>query len=130
MMADRTLVDDDDIIRVYLRKISKEKLLTGEEEIQLFQQMGAGKNNITREEAKNRIIRANLRLVVSIAKHYTNQGLRLFDLLREGNTGLIKAVKKFDYQKGLSFSIYAIWWIRHAITRSIRIKRVIHDRCT
>jgi RNA polymerase primary sigma factor len=119
MMADDEASFDDDIVRVYMREIGKEKLLTDEEEVQLAQKMQEGENSIIREKAKNRMIRANLRLVVSIAKRYTNRGLQFFDLVQEGNIGLIKAVEKFDYRKGFKFSTYAHWWIRQAITRTI-----------
>jgi RNA polymerase primary sigma factor len=119
MMADDETLVDDDFIQLYLREIGKEKLLTGEQEVQLSQKMKEGENSVTREEAKSRMIRANLRLVVSIAKQYTSRGLQFFDLVQEGNIGLIKAVEKFDYRKGFKFSTYAHWWIRQAITRSI-----------
>jgi RNA polymerase primary sigma factor len=118
-MADDGTAFDDDIVRVYMQEIGKEKLLTGEEEIQLAQKMQEGETSIIREEAKNRMIRANLRLVVSYAKKYTNRGLQFFDLIQEGNIGLIRAVEKFDYRKGFKFSTYATWWIRQAITRNI-----------
>lgn len=104
----------DDPVRMYLKEIGKVPLLTGEEEIELAKKMEAGD-----EEAKNKLINANLRLVVSIAKRYVGRGMLFLDLIQEGNLGLIKAVDKFDYRKGYKFSTYATWWIRQAITRSI-----------
>ena len=99
---------------MYLKEIGQIPLLTQEEEIQVAMQMGKGD-----EQARERLAEANLRLVVSIAKRYAGRGMQLLDLIQEGNLGLIKAVEKFDYQKGYKFSTYATWWIRQAITRSI-----------
>ncbi|MCQ2550569.1 MAG: RNA polymerase sigma factor RpoD [Clostridia bacterium] len=104
----------DDPVRMYLKEIGKVPLLTGDEEIELAKRMEEGD-----EEAKQRLIEANLRLVVSIAKRYVGRGMLFLDLIQEGNLGLIKAVDKFDYRKGYKFSTYATWWIRQAITRSI-----------
>ena len=104
----------DDPVRMYLKEIGKVPLLTPEEEIALAKRMSEGD-----EEAKHRMTEANLRLVVSIAKRYVGRGMLFLDLIQEGNLGLIKAVEKFDYNKGYKFSTYATWWIRQAITRAI-----------
>ena len=104
----------DDPVRMYLKEIGKVNLLTPEEEVELAQRMADGD-----EEAKKRMAEANLRLVVSIAKRYVGRGMLFLDLIQEGNLGLIKAVEKFNYQKGYKFSTYATWWIRQAITRAI-----------
>ena len=104
----------EDPVRMYLKEIGKVNLLTAEEEIELAQRMENGD-----DEAKKRLAEANLRLVVSIAKRYVGRGMQFLDLIQEGNLGLIKAVEKFDYQKGYKFSTYATWWIRQAITRAI-----------
>ncbi len=104
----------DDPVRMYLKEIGKVDLLTPEEEVELAQRMADGD-----EEAKQRMAEANLRLVVSIAKRYVGRGMLFLDLIQEGNLGLIKAVEKFNYQKGYKFSTYATWWIRQAITRAI-----------
>ncbi len=104
----------DDPVRMYLKEIGKVPLLTPEEEVALAIRMAEGD-----EEAKHRMTEANLRLVVSIAKRYVGRGMLFLDLIQEGNLGLIKAVEKFDYNKGFKFSTYATWWIRQAITRAI-----------
>ncbi len=104
----------DDPVRMYLKEIGKIPLLTPEEEMQLAMEMAEGS-----EDAKRRMAEANLRLVVSIAKRYVGRGLLFLDLIQEGNLGLIKAVEKFDHNKGFKFSTYATWWIRQAITRAI-----------
>ena len=104
----------DDPVRMYLKEIGQVKLLTVEEEIELAKRVSEGD-----KKAKDRLTEANLRLVVSIAKKYSGRGLHILDLIQQGNTGLIRAVDKFDYTKGNKFSTYATWWIRQAITRAI-----------
>jgi RNA polymerase primary sigma factor len=104
----------NDPVRMYLKEIGRVPLLSAEEEINLAKRIEHGD-----EEAKRRLAEANLRLVVSIAKRYVGRGMLFLDLIQEGNMGLIKAVEKFDYQKGYKFSTYATWWIRQAITRAI-----------
>jgi RNA polymerase nonessential primary-like sigma factor len=130
-----------DLVRVYLNGIGKTKLLTAEEEVELAKRIEAGVfaqhvldnsdafSAIQRADlralvrdghaAKNHLLEANLRLVVSLAKRYTGRGMPLLDLIQEGNLGLIRAVEKFDYTKGFKFSTYATWWIRQAITRGM-----------
>ncbi|MDY3249256.1 MAG: RNA polymerase sigma factor RpoD [Candidatus Choladocola sp.] len=104
----------DDPVRMYLKEIGRIPLLSTEQEVLLAKKMSEGD-----EEAKERLAESNLRLVVSIAKRYVGRGMQLLDLIQEGNLGLIKAVDKFDYQKGYKFSTYATWWIRQSITRAI-----------
>ncbi len=104
----------DDPVKMYLKDIGKVPLLSAEDEIELARRMQEGD-----EEAKKKLSEANLRLVVSIAKRYVGRGMLFLDLIQEGNLGLMKAVEKFDYQKGFKFSTYATWWIRQAITRAI-----------
>ena len=104
----------DDPVRMYLKEIGQVKLLTAEEEVELAKRVAEGD-----KRAKDQLTEANLRLVVSIAKKYSGRGLHILDLIQEGNTGLIRAVDKFDYTKGNKFSTYATWWIRQAITRAI-----------
>ncbi|MFC1771527.1 RNA polymerase sigma factor RpoD [Candidatus Margulisiibacteriota bacterium] len=107
-------IDLDDSVKMYLREIGTIDLLTQDQEIMLAKRVDAGS-----DEAKQKLINANLRLVVSIAKKYTGQGLLFLDLIQEGNTGLIRAAEKFDYTKGFKFSTYATWWIKQGITRAI-----------
>ena len=104
----------DDPVRMYLKEIGKIPLLTPERESYLAEQIAVGD-----KAAKDELIEANLRLVVSIAKRHVGKGMYFLDLIQEGNLGLIKAVEKFDYSKGYKFSTYATWWIRQAITRAI-----------
>ncbi|GGG56400.1 RNA polymerase sigma factor RpoD [Paenibacillus radicis (ex Gao et al. 2016)] len=104
----------NDPVRMYLKEIGRVPLLSADDEIELARRIENGD-----EEAKRRLAEANLRLVVSIAKRYVGRGMLFLDLIQEGNMGLIKAVEKFDHQKGFKFSTYATWWIRQAITRAI-----------
>ncbi len=104
----------DDSVRLYLREIGKIPLLNAEEELALAQKVVEGD-----KKAKDKMAEANMRLVVSIAKRYSGRGLDFLDLIQEGNTGLLRAVEKFDPDKGFKFSTYATWWIRQAITRAI-----------
>jgi RNA polymerase primary sigma factor len=144
--AERAAAADDrgvsaDLVRAYLNGIGRTKLLTAEQEVELSRRIEAGlfaeEKLTTREDldgrlradlstivtegraAKNHLLEANLRLVVSIAKRYTGRGMAFLDLIQEGNLGLIRAVEKFDYTKGYKFSTYATWWIRQAITRAM-----------
>ena len=116
IVEDQRYLDDiaDDSVRLYLREIGKVPLLSSEEELALANRVVAGE-----KEAKDQMAEANMRLVVSIAKRYVGRGLDLLDLIQEGNTGLLRAVEKFDPDKGFKFSTYATWWIRQAITRAI-----------
>jgi len=116
LLSQEQYFDDasDDSVRLYLREIGKIPLLNAEEELALAQRVVAGD-----KKAKDKMAEANMRLVVSIAKRYSGRGLDLLDLIQEGNTGLLRAVEKFDPDKGFKFSTYATWWIRQAITRAI-----------
>ncbi len=111
-------INSDDSVKIYLRQIGKIPLLTTEEELDLAKKIQENKD----EFAKNLLVNANLRLVVSIAKKYIGRGLSFLDLIQEGNVGLIKAVGRFDYKKGYKFSTYATWWIQQSITRAIADK--------
>jgi RNA polymerase primary sigma factor len=116
VVEDTSYMDDiaDDSVRLYLREIGKIPLLTAEEELALAKKVKSGD-----KRAKDAMAEANMRLVVSIAKRYVGRGLDLLDLIQEGNTGLLRAVEKFDPDRGFKFSTYATWWIRQAITRAI-----------
>lgn len=115
-LLSETYTDDitDDSVRMYLREIGKIPLLSLEKETELAEKAMQGDRR-----AKDKMAEANMRLVVSIAKRYSGRGLELLDLIQEGNTGLLRAVDKFDPSKGFKFSTYATWWIRQAITRAI-----------
>ena len=116
-LTDASLMENfatDDHVRMYLKEIGKVDLLSSEVETELARRMSEGD-----VEAKKKLVEANLRLVVSIAKRYMGRGMHFLDLIQEGNLGLIKAVEKFDHTKGYKFSTYATWWIRQAITRAI-----------
>ena len=116
LKTDTSYLEDisDDSVRLYLREIGKIPLLTPEEELALARRVKTGN-----KKAKDQMAEANMRLVVSIAKRYVGRGLDLLDLIQEGNTGLLRAVEKFDPDRGFKFSTYATWWIRQAITRAI-----------
>jgi RNA polymerase primary sigma factor len=114
---DLTVEPSLDSLRLYLRSIGRVELLTAEEEVQLARRIERGDM-----DAKQHMIEANLRLVVSIAKSYLGRGLTFLDLIQEGSMGLIRAVEKFDYRRGYKFSTYATWWIRQAVTRAIADK--------
>lgn len=107
-------IGTEDPVRMYLKEIGTVPLLTAEEETELAKRKAEGD-----VEAKERLIEANLRLVVSIAKRYTGRGMSFLDLVQEGNLGLIKGVEKFDYTKGYKLSTYATWWIRQSVTRAL-----------
>jgi RNA polymerase primary sigma factor len=137
---DLDLIDIDDSISLYLKEIGRVPLLTAEEEVSLAKRMERGKDARLRltqgvddpaererllnavkdgQAAQEHLIKANSRLVVSVAKKYVGRGVPFLDLIQEGNIGLIRAVKKFDYRRGYKFSTYATWWIRQAVTRAI-----------
>jgi len=117
LLAPSSKLKREDSTATYIREISRAKLLSGTEEIELSRAMKAGD-----QAARRRLIQANLRLVVSIAKKYRNKGLSFLDLIQEGSIGLMRAAEKFDPERGFKFSTYATWWVRQAITRSISDK--------
>lgn len=111
---EKIIFTSDNNLKNYLKEIGKYKLLTYEEEVKYSKEFAEGN-----EEAKQKLVESNLRLVISIAKKHVNRGLSLLDLIQEGNIGLMKAVEKFEYKRGFKFSTYATWWIRQSITRAI-----------
>lgn len=113
-----TVVNNDDILQMYLKQIGRKKMLTKAEETELGKIIREGSKKES-EMAKNKLVQANLRLVVSIAKKYIGQGVLFMDLVQEGSLGLIKAAEKFDYRKNFKFSTYATWWIKQTIIRAI-----------
>ena len=113
-----TAVNNDDILQMYLKQIGRKKMLDKNEEIELGKLIQEGSPS-ERELAKNKLVQANLRLVVSIAKKYIGQGVLFMDLVQEGSMGLIKAAEKYDYKKSFKFSTYATWWIKQTIIRAI-----------
>lgn len=113
-----TIINNDDILQMYLKEIGKKKMLSKDEELELGRLIKEGSDE-EREDAINKLVQANLRLVVSVAKKYTGQGVLFMDLVQEGAFGLIKAAEKFDYKKNFKFSTYATWWIKQTIIRAI-----------
>ena len=114
LVEEQEVVNCENSIKLYMKEMGRIPLLTAEQELELAKKIAAGD-----EDAKNRLVEANLRLVVSIAKHYIGCGLSFQDLVQEGNIGLIKAANKFDHEKGFRFSTYATWWVKQTITRAI-----------
>ena len=112
------VVNNDDILQMYLKEIGRKRMLTKVEEVELGKKIQEG-DVFEREEAKKKLVQANLRLVVSIAKKYIGQGVLFMDLVQEGSLGLIKAAEKYDYRKNFKFSTYATWWIKQTIIRAI-----------
>ena len=112
------VVNNDDILQMYLKEIGRKKMLSKKEEMELGKLIQEGGKK-EREDAKNKLVQANLRLVVSIAKKYIGQGVLFMDLVQEGSLGLIKAAEKYDYKKNFKFSTYATWWIKQTIIRAI-----------
>ena len=113
-----TIVNNDDILQMYLKEIGRKKMLKKEEEMELGRLMREGSAK-EKDYARKKLVQANLRLVVSIAKKYAGQGVLFMDLVQEGSLGLIKAAEKFDYRKNFKFSTYATWWIKQTIVRAI-----------
>ena len=113
-----TVVNNDDILQMYLKEIGRKKMLSKREEMELGRLIQEG-DKTQKEDAKNKLVQANLRLVVSIAKKYIGQGVLFMDLVQEGSLGLIKAAEKYDYRKNFKFSTYATWWIKQTIIRAI-----------